>query len=165
MAQTALKNPTLRCGLMNTRDFERRTDTNRRKKTTPPLFIGRHRGRRIQGRRNGEYVNSYVDRYEPSFFFIAISIALFSCFDAFFTLQLLQQGKAVEANPVMLHFIEMGLYPFLIAKIVLTSSSLLFLVVHKNFHIKTVPVSRIIYVFFIAYTLLIIYEITLISII
>ncbi len=161
MAQTALKNFTPDCDLMNSRSFERRTDTDRRKTTTPPLFIGKHRGQRTQGRRNDEQINSYVDRYEPSLFFIAISIALFSCFDAFFTLQLLQQGKAVEANPVMLYFIEMGLYPFLAAKIILTSGCLLFLVAHKNFHIKTVPVSKIIYVFFITYTLLIIYEIVL----
>ena len=148
----------------NKTNFDRRKFPSRRKTKTSPLFIGKHRGRRTQERRNGEHINSYVDRYEPHFLFMIISIAIFSCFDALFTLQLLQQGKAVEANPVMLHFIEMGIYPFLIAKMVLTSSCLLFLVAHKNFQIKTISVSKIIYAFFIAYALLIIYELVLLFI-
>ncbi len=165
MAQATLRSLTFNYHLTNISGIEHRTNADRRKTATPPLFIGKHRGRRTQKRRDNEHINSYVDCYESRFLFIIIGIAILSCFDAAFTLQLLQQNKAVEANPVMLHFIEMGLYPFLAVKIILTSSCLLFLVTHKNFHIKTVPVSKIIYAFFAAYTILVVYEMALLFII
>ena len=43
----------------------------------------------------------FTDYHHPWLFFLATGIMLLSCFDAFFTLQLLDRG-AVEINPVMM---------------------------------------------------------------
>jgi hypothetical protein len=91
-------------------------------------------GRRKYARRKEDNKNYYVDYYHaPIIFFMVLAIILMNILDAYFTLFLLDQGNIIELNPLMAALIKKGSLYFFNVKYLLTSLSLLFLVIHKNF--------------------------------
>ena len=93
-------------------------------------------GRRNKVRRFDDYhqIGYYPDHYSLRIFSIIISIILLSITDAMLTLHLIRHG-ASELNPIMEHFLKFGPLPFLVAKYLLTSASVILLLRHKNAHI------------------------------
>jgi hypothetical protein len=111
---------------------ERRTGIDRRQ-TRPSLrrqlFGGgkRERGRRAEDRSR---INHF-DRYASSILVLFIVILLLSLTDALLTLILLRRG-AVEINPVMAFYIDVGPTTFLIAKYLLTALPLILFLFFKD---------------------------------
>ncbi len=139
----------------------RRQIPDRRKRPTPPISKYTLRGRRMRARRGEENENYYVDRYESRYLFVILGVILMSLADAYLTLHLLQHG-GIELNPIMLFFIRKDPTLFLVIKLSITSVGILFLLIHKNFHLfGNLKVCRIIYLVFFIYFVLILYEIYL----
>jgi hypothetical protein len=117
-------------------EIKRTNPTNRRQDegvsgTRYLLFGRRNKVRRI----DDYYQISYSpDHYSLRIFNIIISIILLSITDAMLTLHLIRHG-ASEINPIMEHFLKFGPLPFLTAKYLLTSASVILLLKHKNAHI------------------------------
>lgn len=138
-----------------------RRKQQRRKKTTNPLSLSSWRGQRYQGRRKIDFTYPYVDRYHPSLMALCIALLLLNCADAFLTLQLMQHG-AVEMNPVMRFFMQWNDSAFVIAKLSLSSLSIILLVAHYHFRwISIIRVSHVLYVFIAGYLMLFFYELYL----
>jgi len=76
----------------------------------------------------------FLDHYSLRVFGIIIGIILLSLTDAMLTLYLIRNGAA-EVNPVMEHFLRYGPLPFLAAKYLLTTASIVLLLIYKNVHI------------------------------
>ena len=114
-------------------------------------------------RRDGQAVNSYVDRYEASLLAPALLVMLCSILDAFLTLELIR-GGAVELNYLMANLMQKDLALFIQSKIALTGLSIIFLVVHKNFRVfRSVTVSHVLYFLAAIYLSLISYEAVLLG--
>jgi hypothetical protein len=101
---------------MDQGELEKRGGGDRRGVPTPMLsrftFIG---GRRSGGRREGESVNIFVDRFGQTLFFMATMVILLNVLDAFFTLLFLGNGGR-ELNPVAQFFLDQGPVAFLLVK-------------------------------------------------
>ncbi len=95
------------------------------------LFSGRRKGLR---RHEDIRESHFLDHYGLYIFSIIIGIILLSLTDAMLTLYLIRNGAA-EVNPVMEHFLEFGTLPFLAAKYLLTTASVILLLIYKNVHI------------------------------
>lgn len=86
-------------------------------------------------RLSDHYQKSYfLDHYSLRVFSIIIGIILLSVIDAILTLYLIRHGAA-EINPIMEHFLKYGPLPFLAAKYLLTTASVVLLLIYKNVHI------------------------------
>ena len=112
---------------------ERRHANDRRVRPTPPLsrylfFRGHRRG----PRRLGDPQSIYVDRLGTGIGLALISIFLFHCLDALFTLLHLGRG-GIELNPLMRFVLQYGAGPFVAVKLATAGAGLIFLGVHKNF--------------------------------
>ena len=95
------------------------------------LFFGRRKGMRRDEDNRKSY---FLDHYSLRVFGIIIGIILLSLTDAMLTLYLIRNGAA-EVNPVMEHFLRYGPLPFLAAKYLLTTASIVLLLIYKNVHI------------------------------
>lgn len=73
----------------------------------------------------------YVDKYTPRLIIPILLILLLSMLDAFFTLVLIGNG-AVEVNPLMAFYLEIGPGVFLVVKYVLTCLSLFVLLMFSH---------------------------------
>ena len=141
---------------MSEDDQERRDGVgeDRRQKPTPMISRYTFRGRRRGGRRDGERDNVYVDKPGPwiiAAFWIVVGL---SGLDAWYTLDLLAEGKATEANPLMRAALELGDAQFVIIKTAMTIIAAGFLCLHKNWSL-----GRLCLVLAIAgYSLLILYH-------
>ena len=120
-------------------------------------------GHRRHARRSADSLNHYVDHYELKMLVVSLAIILLCCVDALFTLNLINSGIAVEANPVMRAALESSVELFWAAKFIMTASALLFLLMHKNFTVWGVKVLHVLYGFCVMYALLIKYELWLFS--
>lgn len=120
-----------------TQSSERRSGADRRRHSWRTLtYCGLHgRGRRHQARRQQH--DYYLDRYEHSLVMIGILVLLLSCLDALLTLNLIGKG-AYEANYVMARLLDIGVRPFVVAKIALTAGGVLFLLMHAHFRVLRV---------------------------
>jgi hypothetical protein len=116
-------------------DKNRTNSTSRRRDDGLPglwyLFSGRRKGLR---RQEDIRKSHFLDHYGLYIFSIIIGIILLSLTDAMLTLYLIRNGAA-EINPVMEHFLEYGTLPFLAAKYLLTTASIVLLLIYKNVHI------------------------------
>jgi hypothetical protein len=140
---------------------ERRSGGDRRNHSMMTLVYGLH-GRRSLGRRQEDQVDCLVDRHEPRFLAIIMSIFVLCCLDAFFTLNLIASGIATEANPVMRWVMKESITLFWIFKLVLTSAAMMILLTLKNFYfIRMIKVGYLLYVTLAMYLLLIKYELWL----
>jgi len=92
-------------------------------------------GRRKEVRRDADNRESYfLDHFSLRIFIVIIGIILLSLTDALLTLYLIRHGAA-EVNPIMEHFLRYGPLPFLAAKYLLTTASIVLLLIYKNVHI------------------------------
>jgi hypothetical protein len=80
----------------------------------------------------------YVDLYSTRLLIVVMSLLLLSCLDAFLTLELIREGNAVEANPLMAYVLKYGITPFTTIKFTITSCALIILCVFKNVKITRI---------------------------
>lgn len=145
---------------------DRRTQQkDRRAKPTPLFSIYTFKGgRRIHIRRKEDRnIHYYVDLYDFPSVLAFISLIIFSVADAFFTMELISKG-AKEINPIMEFCLRLGPIPFLLIKYFLTVTSLLTLLVHKNYYLLRgkLRVRTLLFCIPLLYALLIAYELLLI---
>lgn len=132
---------------------EKRSQPDRRKRrklSMRSLLCG---GRRETIRRcEDKQTSFYVDRYRQSLFGVIVLILFLSVIDAILTLLLINRG-AVEINPIMAFYLEVGPYTFLFVKYALTSVSLIVLLICRNFFLRSMRIyaGSFIYVILIAF--------------
>ena len=124
---------------------DRRITGDRRSQYRPRMKFFLFGGRRKSARRDRdkkEFI--YVDQYHPWLLVAILLLVILSISDAFLTLNLIERG-ATEKNPVMAYFLNSGVGPFIIAKLILTCSGILIILVfHKHFfrplgiHVKVI---------------------------
>ena len=138
--------------------LDRRRGKDRRQQPTPAwsAFLG-YRGRK-RGRRAGENINTYVDRFSNGDVVLVITVLILNILDALFTMLWLQRGGS-EANPIMAWLLEIGNSAFLVQKCLIVGLWLVLLLVHKNFRIARVGLWALTGV----YSLLLLYHLFLIS--
>lgn len=112
------------------------------------------RGRRKGARRGDEVDALYVDR--PGGWIVAafLSLITLSGLDAYYTLDLIAEGKAIEANPVMRAALHLGEEHFVVIKTVMTVLAAGFLCLHKNWGLGRVCLS----VAILGYSALVVYH-------
>jgi hypothetical protein len=116
-------------------DKNRSDSTARRENEGLPGLWYLFFGRRKEMRRDEDNLKSYfLDHYSLRVFGIIIGIILLSLTDAMLTLYLIRNGAA-EVNPVMNYFLRYGPLPFLAAKYLLTTASIVLLLIYKNVYI------------------------------
>ena len=141
----------------------RRLSKDRRRRPTPLFGRLLHKGRRKEIRRFDDHrSHHYVDRYGLNSLLIILTALLLCIADAFFTLQLVEQG-AEEVNPLMAFFLGHGPTTFLATKYLLTGASLLVLLVHKHRPLLggRLYVSHVLGLVPVIYSLLLLWQITL----
>ena len=108
--------------------IERRSNQNRRQNHISFLKSVLCKGKRYNLRRADDSKQiTVLDQYDTSLMIFALIVLGLSMVDAVLTLTLLEHG-AVEVNPVMRYFIDLGLGPFVIAKYGLTATPLVVMV-------------------------------------
>lgn len=127
---------------------------DRRQRPTPMFSRYTFRGRRRAGRREGERNYVYVDRPGPWVLAAFIVIVGLSSLDAYYTLTLINNGHATEANPLMKAALDLGSDVFVWVKTVMTILAAGFLCLHKNW-----PLGRACLVFaMLGYSVLVLYH-------
>ncbi len=126
-----------------------------------------HRGRRRAVRRNIDNYKTHaiLDWYHPSLFFFIVVTYVLSGIDAILTLTLLELGVAEEANPFMHMLLAENIHLFAGVKALVTGLGLVCLTAYSNQCLFTkLRVDRLIYMLFAVYTLLVVYEVSLLRI-
>jgi Domain of unknown function (DUF5658) len=144
---------------------ERRLGPDRRSHSWRTVtYCGLHgRGRRHQARRQDH--SYYLDRYDYSLVMVGLLVMLLSCVDALLTLFLLDKG-AYEVNFLMARLLDIGVRPFILAKVVITAAGVLFLLMHAHFRILHVTSGkRMLQVLAGIYALLIGWELVLLGVV
>lgn len=111
---------------------DRRLPADRRQRPTPAFSRYWLRGRRRDGRRDGERTNIYVDRYTKWEWTLVLSVLLLSLADLLFTIRHVALGGE-EANPVMAWAMQWGDLVFSLIKLGITAAGLLVLLLHARF--------------------------------
>ncbi len=134
---------------------DNREPSDRRKRPTPIMsrytVVG---GKRQTIRRDEDKKKHlFVDLYSTRLLVVVILLLGLSCLDAFLTLELIDKGKVVEANPIMAYFLEYGILPFTVIKFTITASALMVLCVFKNVNITRIgiPLAIKVYLLVIGY--------------
>jgi hypothetical protein len=108
---------------------ERRSGRDRRVRRISNVIWLFRRGRRRNLRRDADRHSLHLmDYYSPDIFYVLVLVLLLSVADALLTLWLLDSG-AVELNPVMAYFIDMGENAFMSAKYFLTAFAVVIVVI------------------------------------
>lgn len=140
---------------------ERRYVSSRRNGILWAFLYGNFRPRRRSSRRAADQHHVLFDWHEPRILYLALGILLLSCTDALFTLNLLQAG-ASEANAVMASMLEKGVESFVVAKIAITSVSLIIIVAAARFKfLGSLSGEQLLQAFCAMYFLVICYELYL----
>lgn len=143
-----------------------RLGDDRRSHSLRTFLYSFSKNRRQQVRRDNCLEGShYVDfNHAPVLFALTVAIMGLSCVDAFFTLMLLNQG-AQEINPFMNSLIEADTLLFVVTKVLLTASCLIFILAHRNFWLikGVIRTSHIIPCLFIGYCALIVHELNMLN--
>ena len=113
---------------------ERRVQPDRRLFGTRLFSRYLLQGNRVGGRRAGENRNLYVDRFHPGDLMLTGGILILNILDAWFTLNYLGKGGS-EANPIARFLMEQGTGWFVFSKAVVVALCVLFLMMHKTFHL------------------------------
>jgi hypothetical protein len=122
------------------------------------IFFGFVRSRRHNLRRGEDADVVFLDWHHPWLFFLAVGTMIFSCLDAFLTLQLLERGF-YEANPIMAAVMSQGTTTFAVTKLTMTGTSILILVfLAKSRFLNRVRTGLILTMFFSLYACLVCYE-------
>lgn len=103
-----------------------------------------------------------MDYYHPPLLISITLILLLSVADAFLTLFLMDHG-AIELNPFMAFFIELGSLPFLMVKYILTAFSVITVVIcnYVFFRYLKIFTRDLLHLFTLAFSLVIVWEIIL----
>jgi|GEM_PF-2221563 len=121
-------------------NLDRRTGVERRNMKRGSGLRHLMFGRRQQVRRRIDRDRVlYLDRYSKTIFRLIVLILIFSVLDAFLTLLLIDHG-AVELNPLMAFYLDIGPAPFVAVKYTLTSLSIFVLLVYSNNSIKSLKI-------------------------
>ena len=142
-----------------------RRKQNRRYKPTSPITVPSLFGKRKNVRRDEDRLTQpYVDLYSFSSVLSVLVTLILSVTDAIFTLKLISLGGS-ELNPFMDFFLQLGPFPFLIVKYLLTGTCLIVFLVHKNRVIfgGRLRVKFLLIFSLLVYFILIIYELVLLS--
>ena len=140
-----------------------RRTRDRRNFGVSTLIYGNLYCRRRHARRSSDMYTFYVDWYEPRLLYITLAVLILSCVDAVITLKVLQHGS-VELNPLMALLIEKNVSLFVYAKLMLTGTGLIVLVMHVNFRIfRYVKIRHCLVGSLVAYLALVAYELVLLS--
>jgi len=143
---------------------ERRGGAERRRHTLRALLQGSFRPRRRGPRRANEHALAAVDWHHPQWLAIAMLIVMCCCADAFLTLVLLERG-AHEANPFMAPLLGGPTLSFALVKIGATAAGVVLLTQLARLRaFGWVPVGALLYSVLALYTLLIAYELKLLSV-
>lgn len=114
--------------------------------------------RRHAHRRFADTEVIFLDRHHPWLFFLSVGTMLFSCADAFLTLQLIDRGM-IEANPVMQAALSYGTGLFVSSKLLLTAFGIFVLVFLGKAHfLNRFRAGLFLTVLFSAYACLVCYE-------
>ena len=109
-------------------------------------------------RRLGDEEVIFLDWHHPWLFFLAVGTMIFSCLDAFMTLQLLEHGM-YEANPVMAAIMSQSTTAFAASKMALTGVGIMMLVfLAKARFMNRVRTGLFLTAFFLFYACLVCYE-------
>jgi hypothetical protein len=137
---------------------DKRLVADRRQFTWRTIFFGFMRSRRHNLRREVDAEVLFLDWHHPWLFFLAVGTMIFSCLDAFMTLQLLERGM-YEANPIMAAILGQGTTAFAVSKMALTGTSILILVFLAKAHfMNRLRTGLILTIFFSLYACLVCYE-------
>ena len=137
---------------------DERNTADRREFSWRTIFYGFMRSRRHKLRRDVDGEVLFLDWHHPWLFFLAVGTMIFSCLDAFMTLQLIDRGM-YEVNPVMRAILGQGTTAFAVSKMVMTGTSILMLVfLAKAKFMNRVRAGLFLTIFFILYACLVCYE-------
>lgn len=137
---------------------ERRSSTDRRKRTFRSLIQGSLTPRRRGPRRDGDRSFTSVDWHHPQWLAVALATLLLSTADAIMTLVLLERG-ANEANPLMEPLVGGSPLAFALVKLGLTSGGIIVLTLLARTRVfGRVPVAFILYAVLLIYAALVSYE-------
>ena len=103
-----------------------------------------------------------LDYYNPALLLSVILVLVLSGVDALLTLFLMDYG-AVELNPVMAFFIELGSLPFFLAKYSLTAFSVFIVVIFNYYFFRHLKIFTrdLLHFFSLGFTVVIIWELVL----
>jgi len=137
---------------------DERDVADRRNFSWRTIFYGFTRSRRHNLRREVDSEVLFLDWHHPWLFFLAVGTMIFSCLDAFMTLQLIDRGM-YEVNPVMRAILGHGTTAFAVSKMALTGTSILMLVfLAKAKFLNRVRTGLFLTLFFSMYACLVCYE-------
>ena len=144
-------------------DSERRTASDRRKRTLHAIFYGSLNPRRRNPRRTDARSLRDVDWHEPRWMAVAVVILVLSSVDAALTLILISQG-AYEINPIMAPFIGGSPLVFTLVKVGLTGGGVVLLTLAVRIRaFGRIPVSLVLYAMLLGYGVLVLYELWLLG--
>jgi hypothetical protein len=144
-------------------DADRRRKGDRRWRNRPRLKFFLLGGLRKSARRGDDKKHFiYVDQYRPWLLVAVMLLVILSISDGLFTLHLIEHG-ATEENPVMAWFLNLGAWPFMLAKFLFTCSAVLILLVYHNFYFRPfrVYVKTIIPAFLVAFIIVLFWQLFL----
>lgn len=143
---------------------ERRCGSERRSSPIVSLFYGGFRPRRRLVRRCSDAsVWQIPDWHEPNLLYLVLGILLLSIADGVLTLNLMTLG-AEELNLLMAKLIETDPHLFAATKMCLTGVGLVFLVIYSRHCLfRLIRVQHILYSFLAGYSMLVVYELVLLS--
>jgi hypothetical protein len=143
---------------MSDATVEQRITVDRREFSWRTILYGFIRSRRHDLRRDIDAEVLFLDWHHPWLFFLAVGTMIFSCLDAFMTLQLIDRGM-YEVNPVMRAILGHGTTAFAVSKIAMTGTSILMLVfLAKAKFLNRVRAGLFLTFFFSMYACLVCYE-------
>ena len=120
--------------------IEKRAGKDRRKTDTPSVRFFLRGGRRETNRRQADKNKVFCfDRYNQSLFGVIVLILFLSVADALLTLLLTGHG-AIEINPVMAYYLNIGPYTFLTVKYLLTCLAVVILLLCQNIFLRTLKI-------------------------
>lgn len=116
-------------------------------------------GRRGGTRRREDVAETGVDLYPAGLIALALGIFLLSCLDAAFTLLLIHNGVATEANPLMEALMRYDIQIFVNLKLVITGGGLLFLVTLADAQLlRSIRVRNVMHALFALYGVIVFIE-------
>lgn len=114
---------------------DQRSRPDRRSEPTSAWAAFPPAGQRMRNRRADEHRRPYfVDRFSPAMLVFVLMLLAASIIDAMLTIDLIEAGGS-EINPIMDHFLNYGILPFLLIKYLLTVSGLPLLLIFHNHYL------------------------------
>jgi hypothetical protein len=144
-------------------DMDRRSSLDRRRKGIPSIrSIIVYRRRRYLRRASDRRGLALFDYYHPPLLLSIILILVLSVVDAFLTLFLMDYG-AVELNPIMAFFIELGNLPFFAAKYALTVFFVCTVVIFNYYFFRNLKIFTrdLLHIFSLGFAMVIVWELFL----